>query len=224
MTPRAILTDIEGTTSSIAFVAQVLFPYARSRLVDYVAADTDRAAPVLAEVRAHVGDPDLSTQDCIDHLLAWHDADRKIGPLKRLQGMIWADGYANDTLRGHVYPDAAEGLRRWHSMGITLAVYSSGSVAAQKLLFGHSDHGDLSGLFSGWFDTGVGGKRDAASYRAIAAALDLPPQDILFLSDAVEELDAAHEVGFHTTLLARDGLPAGNLHPVATSFDTIPKA
>jgi enolase-phosphatase E1 len=199
----------------------VLFPYARARLADYVGAHPDRVAPVLAQVRAHLDAPDLTAQQCIAHLLAWHDEDRKIGPLKLLQGMIWADGYADGTLRGHVYPDAAAGLRRWHAQGLRLAVYSSGSVAAQKLLFAHSDQGDLSALFSGWFDTAVGGKREVASYRAIAAALGLAAQDILFLSDVVEELDAARAAGLRTLLLARDGLPAASTHPVATGFERL---
>jgi enolase-phosphatase E1 len=163
----------------------------------------------------------LSDADCIARLIDWMDQDAKIGPLKALQGMIWADGYRDGALKGHIYPDAVAGLRRWHAMGITLAVYSSGSVPAQKLLFGHSEAGDLTPLFSGWFDTGVGGKKDAASYRAIAAALDLPAGDILFLSDVPAELDAAREAGLAVTLLARDGLPDNSLYPATDSFDTI---
>ncbi|WP_068082543.1 acireductone synthase [Novosphingobium rosa] len=219
MTPRAILTDIEGTTSSIAFVHKVLFPYARARIAEYVAQHADQVAPVLANIRALEGD--LSEADCIAQLLAWQDADAKIGPLKALQGMIWAHGYGEGTLKGHIYPDAVAGLKRWHAQGITLAVYSSGSVPAQKLLFGHSEAGDLTPLFSGWFDTGVGGKKDAPSYRAIAEKLALPPADILFLSDVPAELDAAREAGLAVTLLARDGAPETCPYPLATSFDTI---
>jgi enolase-phosphatase E1 len=221
MTPRAILTDIEGTTSSIAFVHLVLFPYARARLADYVTAHAARLAPLLDEVRALAGDPALGTQGCIAQLLAWQDEDAKIGPLKQIQGMIWAQGYAQGTLKGHVYGDAVAGLRRWHAMGLVLAVYSSGSVAAQKLLFGQSDFGDLTPLFSGWFDTAVGGKREVASYRAIAAALGLAPGEILFLSDMAAELDAAGAAGFQVTLLARGDTPAPAGHPLVTTFDTI---
>ncbi|WP_343612900.1 acireductone synthase [Novosphingobium sp.] len=219
MSPKAILTDIEGTTSSIAFVHLVLFPYARTRLASHVAAHPDQVAPVLAEIRAREGA--LSDADCIARLIGWMDQDAKIGPLKTLQGMIWADGYRDGALKGHIYPDAVAGLRRWHAMGITLAVYSSGSVPAQKLLFGHSEAGDLTPLFSGWFDTGVGGKKDAASYRAITEALDLPADDILFLSDVPAELDAAREAGLAVTLLARDGLPDNSPYPATDSFDTI---
>jgi enolase-phosphatase E1 len=161
---RAILTDIEGTTSSIAFVAQTLFPYAKSALPAYVAAHAEALAPLLDEVRAaEPGDP-------VTTLLRWIDEDRKATPLKTLQGLIWAEGYAGGAFKGHVYPDAAEALRRWRGTGLRLYVYSSGSVEAQKLIFRHSDQGDLEPLFSGWFDTRTGPKREAASYARILDA------------------------------------------------------
>jgi enolase-phosphatase E1 len=221
LTPRAIVTDIEGTTSSIGFVHEVLFPYARARLADYVAAHPEQVAPILEVVRREAGDPALDEAACVALLLEWHDADRKIGPLKELQGMIWADGFAAGAFTGHVYPDAVEGLRRWHARGIALYVYSSGSVGAQKLLFGHSAYGDLLPLFAGYFDTKVGGKNEAASYHAIAAAIGLPPGEILFLSDVEAELVAAREAGFAVTLLAREGVPEASAFPVAASFDAI---
>lgn len=205
MIPRAIVIDIEGTTSSIAFVHEVLFPYSRARLAQFVAENPDKVEPILGAVRVEVGKQDLDTDGCIASLLEWHDADRKIGPLKELQGLIWAEGYDSGTLRGHIYDDAAAALRRWHEAGIALYVYSSGSVAAQKLLFGHTVHGDLAGLFSGHFDTAVGGKREAASYRAIAEAIGLPAGEILFLSDVVEELAAAQQAGLSVILVVRDG-------------------
>jgi enolase-phosphatase E1 len=196
---RAILTDIEGTTSSIAFVTDVLFPYARARLADFVARNPDRAAPILADVAAaERGDPVLT-------LLRWIDEDSKATPLKTLQGMIWAEGYADGTLTGHVYPDAAAALRRWYAAGIPLYVYSSGSVEAQKLIFGHSNEGDLTPLFAGFFDTTTGPKREAASYAAIARAIGLPAADILFLSDAPAEIAAARSAGLRALLVDRDG-------------------
>ncbi|PTS87468.1 acireductone synthase, partial [Sphingomonas sp. HMWF008] len=177
---KAILTDIEGTTSSIAFVAEVLFPYARARLADYVAAHREETAAILAEVAdAEPGDP-------VATLLRWIDEDRKATPLKALQGMIWADGYASGAFRGHVYDDAVAGLRRWHAAGVRLYVFSSGSVAAQKQLFGFSAAGDLTPLFSGYFDTTTGAKREAGSYAKIAAAIGEAPADVLFLSDTPE--------------------------------------
>lgn len=221
MSPRAIVTDIEGTTSSIAFVAEVLFPYARARLADFVRANPAAAGPVLEQVRAEADAPHLDVEGCIARLLAWHDADRKVAPLKTLQGMIWAEGYAKGAFTGHVYSDAAAGLRRWHARGIPLYVYSSGSVAAQKLLFGHSDAGDLTPLFAGYFDTAIGAKRDSGSYAAIARAIGTEPQAILFLSDVTEELDAAHAAGLSVTLLARDGAATADRYPVASSFDAI---
>ena len=197
--PRAILTDIEGTTSSIAFVAETLFPYARERLPAFVAAHPEAAAPILAEVAAtEPGDP-------VATLTRWIDEDRKATPLKTLQGMIWESGYREGAFTGHIYDDAAAALRRWHAGGIALYVFSSGSIAAQKLLFGYSDAGDLKPLFSGYFDTTTGPKREAASYAAIAGAIGLGPQDILFLSDTPEEIAAARGAGMKALLIDRTG-------------------
>lgn len=221
MTPRAIITDIEGTTSSLSFVHDVLFPYSRARLAGHVRDHAGTLAPLLDAVRAEAGDPAMDVEGCIALLLEWHDADRKIGPLKTLQGMIWAEGFATQALQGHVYPDAVTALRRWHGCGIPLYIYSSGSVAAQKLLFGHSAWGDLTPLFAGHFDTAVGGKKEAASYRAIAAALGLPPVDLLFLSDVEAELAAAREAGLQVTLLVRDGPLPDTSFPAVASFDAI---
>lgn len=196
---QAILTDIEGTTSSIDFVAKVLFPYARERLAAFCADHEDAVAPILAEVAASApGDP-------ITTLIGWIDADKKATPLKELQGLIWADGYASGAFKGHVYPDAVAGLRRWHAGGLRLYVFSSGSVAAQKLLFGHSEAGDLTPLFSGYFDTRTGAKREAASYRAIAEAIGMAADAVLFLSDTPEEVSAALEAGMHALRVDRDG-------------------
>lgn len=221
MNPRAILTDIEGTTSSLSFVHEVLFPYSRARLEAWVAAHPQEAAPVLDQVRAEAGDKALDVPGCVKLLLEWHDADRKIGPLKALQGMIWAEGFAAGELTGHVYEDAAQGLRRWHAAGIALYIYSSGSVAAQKLIFGRTEFGDLTPLISGYFDTSVGAKREAEAYRKIAEAIGLPPSDILFLSDVEAELQAARDAGMAVALLTRDDIPEHSPFPVHTSFETI---
>lgn len=196
---RAIVTDIEGTTSSIAFVADVLFPYARARLGDYCAAHAEQVAPILAEVATiEPGDP-------IATMTRWIDEDRKITPLKTLQGLIWDAGFREGAFRGHIYPDAAAALRQWHAAGLSLYVFSSGSVAAQKLIFGFSEAGDLTPLFSGYFDTTTGPKREAVAYARIAEAIGLPPGEILFLSDVAAETDAAKAAGMQALLIDRSG-------------------
>jgi len=222
---RAVVTDIEGTTSSISFVKDVLFPYARQRLAGYVSAHADDPAvqSALAEARMLAGEPALSQDETIALLEGWIDADRKATPLKTLQGLIWEDGYRSGTLKGDLYPDAAEFLARWRNEGLSLYVYSSGSVLAQKLIFGYTEFGDLTILFSGFFDTTVGAKTDHASYAAIAEVAELPPFRILFLSDNTAELDAAREAGLVTIALDRGEavLPEGHGHPVARDFSEI---
>jgi len=227
--PRAILTNIEGTTSSIAFVHDVLFPYALRSLPGFVKHNVGDAAVRHWLDKAAMDIGGVVDDDCIVALLQdWIREDRKHPALKALQGMLWKDGYERGDYRGHVYPDAAEALRGWHADGIPLHVYSSGSVDAQKLLFAHSEAGDLSGLFAGNFDTAVGGKREVGSYLRIARELNIAPSDILFLSDVVEELDAARLAGMQTTLLdrpedypqSREGT-ASRGHPRATSFADI---
>jgi enolase-phosphatase E1 len=186
--PAAIVTDIEGTTTPIAFVRDVLFPYARSRLADFLAAhgEEPEIAAALAEATCLAdGRPVLQA------LLGWMDADAKVTPLKTLQGLIWDDGYRCGELKGLIYPDVPPVLRRWFAAGVRLYVYSSGSEAAQRLIFGYSDAGNLAGLFDGFFDTRIGAKREPASYTAIAKAVDAAAGHILFLSDIGQELDAA---------------------------------
>ena len=214
---RAIVTDIEGTTSSISFVRDVLFPYARRALPGFVAAhgQEPEVRRWLDTVAVEIGG---ACQDAVivETLQGWIDEDRKHTALKALQGMVWEAGYRNADFTAPIYPDAAQALQRWHDLGLPLYVYSSGSVPAQKLFFGHSDAGDLTGLFSGWFDTGIGGKREADSYTRIAAAIGLAPREILFLSDVVEELNAARAAGMHTVLVDRpDDYPHPRLEDAA---------
>jgi enolase-phosphatase E1 len=215
--PAAVLTDIEGTTTPISFVRDVLFPYARERLPDWLAKNADRSevAAALAEVRRMApGKPELQT------LLHWMDQDAKVTPLKALQGMIWEQGYREGTLQGAIYADVPQALRRWSNAGLRLYVYSSGSVEAQKLIFGHSTHGDLARLFSGFFDTRVGGKREPESYARLAIGMNLPPVEVLFLSDIEAELDAAAAAGMRTCQLVRaaDGTVASDRHMQASDF------
>lgn len=202
---KAIVTDIEGTTSSISFVHDVLFPYAAERLAEYVRDHEPELSGILGQVRDMEGDPGLSTEALIQVMLGWIREDKKATPLKALQGLIWEAGYKDGAFRGHIYDDAAEALRVWHGKGIRLYVYSSGSVPAQKLLFGHSERGDLTPLFSGYFDTTTGPKLEALSYRKIAGNIGFAASDILFLSDHPGEIDAAREAGLQAILVDREG-------------------
>jgi len=219
---RAVVTDIEGTTSSLAFVKDVLFPYARRSMPEFVRNHEAELGDIKDEIQAILGQRNLSSSDMVRILLQWMDEDRKITPLKSLQGMVWKTGYECGELQSHIYEDAVRGLRRWHASGLRLYVYSSGSVPAQKLLFAHTAYGNLLQLFSGYFDTTTGPKLESASYASIAAALDLAPESIVFLSDHVGETRAAAAAGLETIVLARDGTDASTTEfPLARSFDEI---
>lgn len=204
---KAIVTDIEGTTSSISFVKDVLFPYARTHIPEFVRQHQDEPEiqSLLQDVRDSVA-MQLTLDQTIAQLIAWIDEDKKVTPLKALQGLIWEEGYHLGAFAGHIYPDVVENLRAWKASGIDLYIYSSGSVHAQKLLFGHTEYGDLTPLFSGYFDTRIGAKQDPGAYSHIADQIGSSPTNILFLSDIKSELDAARSAGFQTLWLIRDGL------------------
>jgi len=223
MSIKAVVTDIEGTTSSISFVHDVLFPYASRKLTDFVHAHQDEVdvRQLLLETRNEAGEPEADIDRTIEILLQWIQQDRKVTPLKALQGLIWEQGFKNGDFTGHIYEDAARNLQAWHESGIDLYIYSSGSVYAQQLLFGHSDAGNLLHLFKGYFDTNIGHKREVASYRAIAESTGLPAEQILFLSDIVEELDAARDAGMQTIQLVRDDNSITGSHVIAHDFDQI---
>lgn len=201
---RTILTDIEGTVGSISFVKEVLFPYSRRELPRFVRekGDDPEIRHWLDAVAAENGG---ICQDAmiVETLQGWIDSDRKHTALKALQGLLWADGYASRAFKAHVYADAVTAMRRWQADGHPLAVYSSGSVAAQELFFRNTDDGDLLSLFDAFFDTQTGPKRDAGSYARIASELGRKPADVMFLSDLVAELDAAREAGLRTVLIDR---------------------
>ncbi|HEX5960325.1 MAG TPA: acireductone synthase [Rhodanobacteraceae bacterium] len=222
---RAVLTDIEGTTSSIAFVKDVLFPYAREHLPRFIETHRDDPGVLrwLDATAREAGIEDPRSRRVTETLLRWIDEDRKATPLKALQGMIWKAGYAAGDYRAHVYPEVPARLRAWKAQGLPLYVYSSGSVAAQKLLFGHTEAGDLTGLFDGWFDTEAGGKRERGSYLRIAESIGQPPPAVAFLSDVAAELDAARATGMQTIRLCRppERCSGTGTHPCVASFDSI---
>jgi enolase-phosphatase E1 len=220
---KAIVTDIEGTTSSLSFVKDVLFPYAREHIGEYVRchAEEGKIVPLINDVRMEAGD-DLDIEGVIAQLEQWIDKDRKITALKTLQGLLWEAGYRQGDFQGHIYEDSRQKLEHWQRQGIRLYVYSSGSVYAQKLLFGHTEYGDLNHLFTGYFDTRIGSKMEAAAYRAIIKTIGCEADEILFLSDIEAELDAARAAGMQTTWLVRDKDPNKNAtHPQARNFHDI---
>jgi enolase-phosphatase E1 len=233
--PRLVLLDVEGTTTPVDFVVETLFGLALERLGSYLGSHGDDA-----EVRAHVAglraaweaeDPasgrppwdgpadDPAAATAYASWLTRHD--RKVTPLKALQGLIWADAYRSGHLVAPVYDDVAPALERWARRGTPASIFSSGSVLAQRMLFEHTSSGDLTGLLSGFFDTTIGPKREATSYAAIATGLEVAPADVLFVSDTVAELDAARDAGMQTALCVRAGAaetPSAGSHRVIESF------
>lgn len=221
---RFILTDIEGTTTSISFVNEELFPYFRNniqKIKNLIHVPEVQEALEQTRIIALEENIELTTIEAqIEQLLQWSLDDKKITPLKTLQGILWEAGYISDEIKGHVYPEVADSLTRWTKSGIQLGVFSSGSEAAQKLIFGYSESGDLTPYFSAYFDTKTGGKRETETYIKIAESLKLKANSILFLSDIVEELIAAKAAGYETIQLVRPGTEA-NWEHVATNFNEI---
>lgn len=222
---KYILTDIEGTTTSVSFVFDTLFPYFLKHIDEVTSnLDDEKVRVQIEAVKATVLEEEqrnISDKEAIDFLAHWCKTDRKHPALKALQGIIWKTGYLNGQLKGHLYPEVAGMLKSWKEKGYQLGIYSSGSVPAQKLLFGYSEAGDLTALFSDYFDTAVGHKRETIAYLNIKTALGLAASEILFLSDITEELDAAREAGMQTIQLVRLGTTAGTEHPTATDFEIV---
>jgi enolase-phosphatase E1 len=220
---KAIITDIEGTTSSLSFVKDSLFPYARAHIGEFLRAnfENETIKKLLADVNSEVS-KELDLEQAITQLIEWIDQDKKITPLKSLQGLIWEAGYQRGELVGHLYEDAIRNLQNWKAEGFDLYIYSSGSVYAQKLLFTHTEAGDLTPIFSGYFDTHIGGKQDSSSYENIVAHIGLPAKQLVFLSDIEAELNAAQAAGLQTIWLTRDAAPqASASHFQVSDFDAI---
>ena len=237
---QSILLDIEGTTTSIAFVFQTLFPYARKHIAELLEQQSHSQVVKDAlrqlhrewetDAREHEdcpvwrGETEQETRNSAAAYCRWLiDRDRKSTPLKSLQGMVWENGYRSGELRGHVYPDLPAALERWKRKAKTAAIFSSGSILAQKLIFAHTDFGDLTPYLAAHFDTTTGPKKEPESYREIATALGKAPDQVLFLSDSVAELDAARAAGMETALSARpeNPQPEPHGHRVIRSFDEV---
>jgi enolase-phosphatase E1 len=207
---RTVVLDIEGTTSATRFLVDHLYPYSEQRFADWLHthAEEPDTATAVAQIRELTGEPSAGTDRLAGVLRDWLAEDRKATPLKTIQGLIWAEGFAAGELHSHLYPDVVPALRAWHAAGLQLHVFSSGSVTAQRSWFAHTPDGDLRPLLSGFFDTAnAGPKRDAESYRTIAAATGARPERIVFLSDVRAELDAARAAGWHTVGVRRCGEP-----------------
>ena len=225
MNRQHLLLDIEGTTCPVSFVSDVLFPFAKQELSDYIKKHWDKSpnnkqiqaakkewlddqSPVSNQIKQQVSKGEIKEIDgLIQYLKYLIGIDKKSTALKDLQGNIWERGYNNGELKSQLFPETADCLREWREKGLTLSVYSSGSIQAQKLLYRHSSNGDLEDLFSHWFDSHTGPKRSSESYTLIAQKLHIPPDNIWFISDNGSECDAAHSAGIHTLFSLRDGNP-----------------
>jgi len=235
---RGLLLDIEGTTSSISFVHDVMFPYVLLRLDTFLASEFERpdVRAACEQMAIDAGYPTLELwsaapqQQPLSQLIAGEvrrlmASDVKATGLKALQGLIWAGGFHSGELAAHVYPDVLPAIERWRAAGLDVRIYSSGSVAAQRLFFGHvAEVGDCLHLFTGHYDTTIGSKKEADSYRRIAEDWGLLPAEIMFVSDIAAELRAAQAAGLQTCASVRPGnaaLPADFDLPCVTSLDAI---
>ncbi len=236
---RGILLDIEGTTSSISFVYDIMFPYVRENLRDYLQSSWDSSElqnvlPQLAsDAAAHqecpspivadwLGDHDTAKKiDTIaDAVIRLMDADIKATGLKQIQGQIWKNGFESGQLIAHLFDDVAPALKQWHADGLDVRIYSSGSIASQKLFFGHTIAGNLLPFLNGHYDTTTGAKQELISYQKIADEFSIPAQQIVFLSDVPEELQAAKQIGMQTVLSIRPGnKPVSSDHGFTTTSD-----
>ncbi|RMH07591.1 MAG: acireductone synthase [Aquificota bacterium] len=216
---KGIITDIEGTTSSLSYVKEVMFPYSKRRLRDFLKSNWEKpeVKSIIERLSRRLG-KEVDVELAVKTFEEWIEKDLKDGLLKELQGHIWEEGFSKGELKGHVYPDAYEKLRELKERGYRLFVYSSGSVKAQKLFFGNTDYGDITGLFDGFFDTGVGQKKERESYINISKAVGLKPEELVFISDVEEELDAAKSAGLNTVLIVREGEGKSSKHRTIRSF------
>ncbi len=202
---KAILIDIEGTVAPISFVKDVLFPYSKEKMESFVKENENKQEikQILEDVKK-IEKREMSTEEVIDTLKKWIDEDRKITPLKEIQGYIWEEGFKSGNVKAPLYKDAYEKMLYWNKKGIPMYIYSSGSVKAQKLFFSHTEYGNIVDFFNGFFDTKIGNKKEKGSYEKIARAIGLKPEEILFLSDNPDEIKAAAEAGMQVMRVVRE--------------------
>lgn len=229
---KTILLDIEGTTTPIDFVLETLFPFSKQRVGKYVETHFGSLATEIKQLVEESSDDSTytipvdptepgSVSSYLEYLI---DENRKSTPLKSIQGTIWQEGYKSGELISRVFDDVPWALERWKSAGTSIAIFSSGSVLAQQLLFRYTDHGDLTPFISNYFDTNVGAKRDAESYDEIATALNIDSNEVLFCSDITQELDAARTGGMLTALVVRPGnapVEDAGSHRIVTNFEDL---
>lgn len=232
---KAILLDIEGTTTPIDFVHQTLFPFAKAKITDYVCDNISQLTNEIRQLKTEYKTDftnqiygrnfdEKSAESVAEYLKFLIEVDRKSTPLKSIQGKIWQEGYESGELKSVMFEDIPRAFERWYKKGKTIAIYSSGSVLAQKLIFQYSNYGDLSKYISAYFDTEIGHKREKQSYEKIAEKLQNRKHEILFISDVLEEIEAAHATGIDTILADREGnAPISKKHSfqVIQSFDAV---
>ena len=217
---KALLFDIEGTTTDIKFVHKVLFPYAKEKMKSFLeTTNSSEVTRVIEKIKENYNVQDKN--EVLDLLITWIKEDKKITELKELQGILWEKGYKNQDYKAHLYPEVKACFKNWKDAGLKLYIYSSGSAKAQKLLFSYSELGDLTPLLSGYFDTHMGAKQEAQSYKNILKEININADEVTFFSDIEAELDAASEVGIKTFHLNRDGLYNTSKHRLVNNFNEV---
>ncbi len=203
---KVILLDIEGTIAPISFVKEVMFPYSKNKLETFLKENKDKEEikKIIEEIKKIEG-RDLTLEEIIETLKRWIDEDKKITPLKDLQGYIWKEGFEKGELKAPIYDDAIEKIKEWKNKGYKIYIYSSGSVQAQKLFFSNTNYGNILNMFNGHFDTKIGNKKDKSSYIKIAKEIGVKPEEIIFLSDDEKEIESSIKAGMRGIKVSREG-------------------
>lgn len=219
---KGVILDIEGTIAPLSFVKEVMFPYSKERLEKFLRENWEKPEirRIIEETESILGKK-LSLEEAIETFKKWIDEDKKITPLKELQGYIWEEGFKKGELVAPLYRDAYEKIKKWKEKGIPVYIYSSGSVKAQKLFFSHTNYGNILDMFSGFFDTRIGSKKESQSYRRILKNINLKPEEVVFISDNPEELKAAKEAGIKVFQAVREGVEPSSEFEQIRSFEEL---